>query len=212
MYLPSHFAETRIPVLHDAIRRIAIGTLVTQGATGMEASHIPMLVDAEPAPYGTLRGHIARSNPQWKNAAADTSALIMFLGPNAYVTPSWYETKRLTGKVVPTWNYIAVHVTGTPRFFTDREPLLEIVTRLTEIHEGKREKPWAVTDAPADYIEAMLKAIIGFELPIATLEGKWKLSQNKSAGDIAGLRAGLGAESGDDHAALAAIMDAAPRK
>jgi transcriptional regulator len=206
MYVPAHFNETRIPILHEAIRRIAVGTLVTLGSDGLEASHLPMLIDPEPAPLGTLRGHLARANPQWKRATGGAEALVTFLGPNAYVTPSWFATKRETGKVVPTWNYIAVHAAGRPRFFDDRADLLELVARLTGTHEGKRAAPWAVTDAPVDYIDAMLKAIIGFELPIARLEGKWKLSQNKSTADIAGVRDGLAAEPGEDAAALVREM------
>jgi transcriptional regulator len=206
MYVPNHFKEGRVPELHAMIRAIAIGTLITNGADGMEASHVPMLIDPEPGPYGTLRGHIARGNGQWKRLISGSEALVTFLGPDAYVTPSWFPSKRETGKVVPTWNYIAIHAYGPLHFFEDRAPLLDIVTRLTVAHEGKRQQPWAVTDAPADYIDAMLKAIVGFELPIARLEGKWKLSQNKSAADMAGIRAGLAAETEEDAAALARAM------
>lgn len=206
MYVPASFKEERVPVLHDAIRRIKVGTLVTLGSEGLEASPLPMLIEPEPAPYGTLIGHLARANPQWKRAASEPEALATFLGPNAYVTPSWYETKRETGKVVPTWNYITVHAYGTPRFIQDRDGLLDIVTRLTKTHESARKAPWAVTDAPADYIEGMLKAIVGFALPITRLEGKWKLSQNRNAADIAGVRDGYAAAAGEDAAALAAAM------
>jgi len=206
MYVPGHFKQDDVAVLHDTIRRIGVGTLVTLGSDGLEASHIPMLIDPAPGPYGTLRGHVARANPQWKRVDAKVPALVTFLGPNAYVTPNWFPSKRETGKVVPTWNYLAIHATGPVRFFEDREPLRDIVTSLTTTHEGRREMPWAVTDAPADYIDAMLKAIIGFELPIARLEGKWKLSQNKSEADVAGLRAGLAAEPGEDAASLVAAM------
>jgi len=168
---------------------------VISGSDGFEASHVPMLIDPEPTPYGTLRGHVARANSQWRNAekkpAVGVQALVMFLGPNAYITPSWYATKKQTGKVVPTWNYTAVHAHGAVTFFEDRDRLLDIVTRLTKRHEGQRAAPWAVTDAPADYIATMLKAIVGFEMPIARLEGKWKLGQNRSAEDIAGVREGL---------------------
>ena len=211
MYVPSHFKEDRGPELHAMMRAIAIGTLITHGADGLEASHIPLLIDPEPGPYGTLRGHIARGNGQWKRAAGGANggggeALVTFLGPDAYVTPTWFPSKRETGKVVPTWNYIAVHAYGPLHFFEDRAPLLDIVTRLTNAHESRRAPPWAVTDAPADYIDAMLKAIVGFELPIARLEGKWKLSQNKSAADIAGIRDGLAAEAAEDAQALARAM------
>jgi len=210
MYVPNHFKEDRVPELHAAIQHIGIGTLITNGPDGMEASHVPMLIDPEPGPYGTLRGHIARGNGQWKRAAAGGEALVTFLGPDAYITPNWFPSKRETGKVVPTWNYIAIHASGPLRFFEDKAPLLDIVTRLTALQEGKRPGknpgPWAVTDAPADYVDAMLKAIVGFELPIAKLEGKWKLSQNKSAADIAGVRDGLAAEPDEDAAALARTM------
>jgi transcriptional regulator len=210
MYLPASFKEERVDVLHDAIRGIAVGTLVTLGSEGLEATHLPLLVDPAPGPFGTLRGHLARANPQWKRADAKVEALVTVLGPNAYVTPSWYPSKRETGKVVPTWNYIAVHAYGTPRFIEDREELRGIVSRLTETHERRRAEPWAVGDAPADYIEAMLKAIVGVELPIARLEGKWKLSQNKAAADIAGIRAGLAQEPGEAAADLVAAMPPAP--
>src|SRR5262245_11385185 len=150
MYLPGTFKEERVPVLHAAIRDIKVGTFITLGGEGLEASPLPMLIDPEPGPFGTLYGHLARANPQWKRAAASTEALVTFLGPNAYVTPSWYETKRETGKVVPTWNYIAVHAYGIPRWIQDRDELLGIVTRLTDTHEKDRADPWAVTDAPAD--------------------------------------------------------------
>jgi transcriptional regulator len=206
MYLPASFKEERVPVLHDAIRRIKVGQLVTLGSEGLEASPLPMLIDPEPAPFGTLYGHLARANPQWKRAAATPEALVTFLGPNAYVTPSWYAAKREHGKVVPTWNYITVHATGTPRWIEDRDELLGIVTRLTNTHEGERKAPWAVTDAPADYIDGMLKAIVGFALPITRLDGKWKLSQNRNPADIAGVREGTAAEPGDNAAALAAAM------
>lgn len=212
MYVPTHFKEDRIDVLHGMMRETALATLVTQGADGIEASHVPMLMDPEPAPFGTLRGHVARANPQWRDAkkqpAVGIQSLAMFLGPNAYITPSWYATKKQTGKVVPTWNYVAIHAHGPVTFFEDRDRLLDIVTRLTGRHEGRREAPWAVSDAPADYIEAMLKAIVGFEMPIVKLEGKWKLGQNRSAEDFAGVREGLREEG----AALGGAMTALASK
>lgn len=212
MYVPTHFKEDRIDVLHGMMRETALATLVTQGADGIEASHVPMLMDPEPAPFGTLRGHVARANPQWRDAkkqpAVGIQSLAMFLGPNAYITPSWYATKKQTGTVVPTWNYVAIHAHGPVTFFEDRDRLLDIVTRLTGRHEGRREAPWAVSDAPADYIEAMLKAIVGFEMPIVKLEGKWKLGQNRSAEDFAGVREGLREEG----AALGGAMTALASK
>jgi len=208
MYLPVSFKEERVPVLHDAIRNIKVGTLVTLGSEGLEASPLPMLIDPEPGPFGTLYGHLAKANPQWKRAQPEPQALVTFLGPNAYVTPSWYEAKREHGKVVPTWNYITVQAIGTPRWILDRDELLGIVTRLTNTHEAARAEPWAVSDAPADYIDGMLKAIVGFALPIIRLEGKWKLSQNRSAADLAGVRAGYAAEGDETAAALASAIAA----
>ncbi len=205
MYVPAHFREDRVPVLHAAIRQIAFGTLVTLGPDGLVASHVPMLLDPEPAPFGTLRGHIARANPQWRAPDPKVPALAIFTGPNAYITPSWYATKRQTGKVVPTWNYVAVHAQGPVSFFEDAERLRAVVTRLTDTHEAKRAAPWQVSDAPEDYVRAMLKAIIGFELPIARLEGKWKMSQNRPAEDRAGVVEGL---AGDGEAELAALVAA----
>jgi transcriptional regulator len=208
MYVPAHFKEDRVPVLHETIRRLGFGTLVTYSDDGIEASHLPMLLQPEPAPFGTLRGHVARANPQWKNPKAGVQALAMFVGPNAYVTPSWYPTKRETGKVVPTWNYLAVHAAGEIAFFDDPPRLLDHVASLTEAHEGSRSTPWAVTDAPAHYIDAMLGGIVGFELVIARLEGKWKMSQNRSDPDLAGVREGLNREGGEPQKAVADIMRA----
>jgi transcriptional regulator len=208
MYLPKDFAEARVPVLHEAIRQAGLGTLVTLGEAGLEASHVPMLIDPEPAPYGTLTGHIARVNPQWRRPAAGMPALAMFLGPDAYISPAWYATKRQTGKVVPTWNYVAIHAYGEVRFFEDAERLLRLVTRLTETHEAGRPEPWAVGDAPAAYIQTMLKGIVGFELPIVRLEGKWKMSQNRPAEDRAGAIEGLRREGGADEATVAELIAA----
>jgi transcriptional regulator len=206
MYLPKDFKEERVPVMHEAMRQARLGTLITLGQDGMEASHIPMLVDPEPAPFGTLRGHIARANPQWRHATAGVQALAIFLGPDAYITPAWYETKRQTGKVVPTWNYVAVHAYGPLEFYEDADRLLALVTKLTETHEAGRMQPWAVSDAPEDFIAGMLRAIVGFELPIARLDGKWKMSQNRPAADRAGAVAGLTAEGGPKEVAVAEIV------
>jgi len=204
MYVPAHFAEDRVPTLHAAIREIGLGTLVTLGDDGLSASHVPMLIDTEPRPFGTLTGHIARANPQWRTVKRDAAALAIFLGPNTYISPSWYETKQQSGKVVPTWNYVAVHARGRLRFFDDRESLRRIVTRLTEKYEASRAEPWQVTDAPADYIDAMLKAIIGFELTIDALEGKWKMSQNQPLENRAGVVESLTEEGNGAIAALVA--------
>ncbi len=206
MYLPPHFKEEQLPLIHEAIRRARLGTLVTLGAEGLVASHLPMLLEPEPAPYGTLHGHVARANPQWRGNSPDLQALAIFMGPDAYITPAWYETKRQTGKVVPTWNYVAVHAYGELRFYEDADRLLALVTKLTRSHEGKRAAPWAVSDAPPDFIRSQLKGIVGFELEIARLEGKWKMSQNRTAEDRAGVVEGLKREGGPAEAAIADLV------
>jgi transcriptional regulator len=200
VYIPPLFNEDRIDVLHDAIRRTGLATLVTLTADGLIASHVPMLLDPDPAPYGMLIGHVARPNPQARGAIGE--ALAIFQGPEAYITPSWYATKRVNGKVVPTWNYVTIHAYGTVEFFDDRERLRDVVTRLTQREETPRAEPWAVTDAPADFIDGMLKGIVGFALPITRLEGKWKMSQNRPAEDRGGVVAGLQADGREDVAGL----------
>jgi transcriptional regulator len=206
MYVPPHFLEDDKAALHRAIRETRLATLVTLGSEGLEASHVPILLDEGEGPYGTIRGHLARANPQWRRAAVETPALVMFLGPDAYVSPNWYATKRETGKVVPTWNYLAIHAYGRVEFFEDAERLRAIVTSLTQRHEGRREKPWAVSDAPEDYIRAQLRGIIGFRLPIDRLEGKWKLSQNRPEADRRGTIEGLEGEGGALESAIAQRM------
>ena len=206
LYNPLQFRQDDVGALHAAIREHGFGTLVTLGAGGLEASHVPMLIEPAPAPYGTLVGHVAKANPQWRSARPDVPALAMFLGPNAYITPAWYPTKQESGKVVPTWNYTAIHGSGTLTFFEDSERLLRLVTRLTEHHEAGRTQPWAVSDAPADYVQGMLKGIVGFELALTRLEGKWKMSQNRPADDRAGVVEGLNREGGAVEAEVAQIV------
>jgi transcriptional regulator len=206
MYLPPHFKEDRLPVLHAAIRESRLATLVTLTPGGLVASHVPMLLREQPSPHGTLLGHVARANFQWRDSSAAIEALAIFTGPEAYISPAWYPSKREDGKVVPTWNYIAIHAYGRIEFFEDPDRLLALVTALTEGHEGKRNEPWAVSDAPADYIRARLKGIVGFEIPIARLEGKWKMSQNQPAANRAGVREGLEREGGRSEAAVSSVM------
>ena len=189
MYAPAHFKEDRLDILHAAIARIGLATLVTHGDAGLEASQIPMVVDAAAAPLGILNGHMARANPLWKRAKGD--ALAVFLGPHAYISPSWYPSKAETGKVVPTWNYLAVHATGTIEFFDEPARLRGHVEQLTRANEAGREPPWAVGDAPDAYIAQLLRAIVGFRFTITRLEGQWKMSQNKSATEQDGVIRGL---------------------
>jgi transcriptional regulator len=180
MYVPEAFAETRLPVLHTAIEAtgLAIFTTAAPGAAPI-ATHVPMRLARGEGAHGTLHFHLARANPQWREPPAH--ALAIFPGPDGYISPSWYPSKTEHGKVVPTWNYVTVHATGTPTYTTDEEELLALVTGLTTHHESTRQNPWQVTDAPADYIRAMLRAIVGVTLPIDTLQGKWKLGQNRPA-------------------------------
>lgn len=209
MYVPAAFREDRVDVLYDAICATGLATLVTLTPEGLVASHLPLLLDPEPAPYGTLVGHLARPNPQARGAVAGVAALAIFQGPDAYITPSWYETKRRTGAVVPTWNYVTVHAYGEVAFFSDPARLRDVVTRLTEREESRRAAPWAVTDAPEAFIAGMLKGIVGVALPIARLEGKWKMSQNRPPEDRAGVVAGL---TEDGRPGVATLVAAAARE
>lgn len=206
MYVPKHFAETRVETLHELMRAHPLAALVTLTPDGLDANHIPFELDPEPAPFGTLRGHIARANPLWRDASREVGALAIFQGPGTYISPSWYPTKQETGKVVPTWNYAIVHAHGPLRVIEDRHWLRELVERLTNRHEAGRRDPWKVTDAPADFIDQQLGAIIGLELPIARLVGKWKTSQNRPARDQDGVVAGLLQEGHESAAAMAELV------
>jgi transcriptional regulator len=191
VYIPEHFREDRIEVLHDAIRVAGMATLVSTTADGLSASHAPLLLDPEPAPYGTLIGHLARANPHARTADRGVETLVIFQGPDGYITPSYYAAKREHGKVVPTWNYAAIHAYGTLEAFDDPVRLLDVVTRLTLLHETPRAAPWAVSDAPEDYVRGMLRGIVGIVVPITRLEGKVKMSQNRPAADVPGVIQGL---------------------
>ena len=206
MYVPAHFKEDRVAVLHDVIRKYGFGTLVTSSEEGLEASHLPLLLDPEPAPLGTVLGHLARANPQWQRVKPGTEALAIFLGPNTYITPSWYPTKQQNGKVVPTWNYLAIHAFGTLSFYDDPAQLRAHVSKMTDTQESSRAAPWALSDAPESFVQGMLRAIVGFKLRITRLEGKWKMSQNRPAQDVAGVLEGLGGEPGEAHDAVAEIV------
>ncbi|WP_300627415.1 FMN-binding negative transcriptional regulator [Pseudomonas sp.] len=191
MYTPRAFALDELPDIQQLIQHTRLAQLVTTGENGLHASHLPLLLNPDEGPSGTLYGHMAKANPQWRDLQNGSEALVIFAGAEAYISPSFYPVKAEHGKVVPTWNYIAVHAYGKAEVFTDAQRLLEVVSALTDRHESNRAQPWRVSDAPADYIEGMLKAIVGFALPIERLVGKRKLSQNRSAADIAGVREGL---------------------
>src|SRR3954468_10074309 len=177
MYEPPHFRETRPDVLHGLIRAHPLGLLICNGADGPVANAIPFLLDPDVPPNGRLRAHLARANPQWRLLADNPASpvLVVFQGADAYVTPSWYETKRETGKVVPTWNYAIVQVRGAVKVIEDAEWIAQQITELTLSQEGPRETPWAVTDAPPTFIQSQIKGIIGLELEIAEISGKWKV-------------------------------------
>lgn len=193
MYTPRAFALDDLPELQQLIRHTRLAQLVTFGEHGLQASHLPLLLNPDEGPNGTLYGHLAKANRQWQDLQNGSEALVIFAGAEAYVSPGFYPAKAEHGKVVPTWNYLAVHAYGQAEVFTDAERLLTLVSALTDRHENGRAQPWKVSDAPVDYIDGMLKAIVGFALPIQRLQGKRKLSQNRSAADIAGVREGLAA-------------------
>jgi len=208
MYLPRHFEETRTEVLHALLQAHPLGLLVTTDADGAPvANAIPFLLDAGRGPLGTLVAHVARANPVWQQAAG-RPALVVFQGPQGYISPSGYPAKAEHGKVVPTWNYAMVQARGPLQVLDDPVALRALVGRLTERHEAGLPRPWAVDDAPADYVDTMLRAIVGLEIPLTALAGKYKLSQNRPAADRAGVQAAL--DAGDPaQQALAAWMRAA---
>ncbi len=212
MYQPAHFREDDPAVQHALIRAHPAGLLVTHGTAGLEANLIPFVLDAGAGPKGTLKGHLARPNPQWRNADPSAEALVVFQGPEAYITPSWYATKAETGKVVPTWNYAIVQVRGRMRAIDDRDWLRDQIEALTRSQEDKRDAPWHVGDAPAAYVDAMIRGIVGIEIEIAGIEGKWKASQNRPAEDRSGVVAGLRGEASDAAAAMAGLVEAAGGK
>jgi transcriptional regulator len=198
MYLPSHFSERRLDVLHEFIGRHPLGMLVTTADGVPVANHVPMLLVRDQGPSGTLHGHVARANALWRTTVGGAAVLVVFHGADAYVSPSSYPSKKVDGKVVPTWNYAVVHARGRIHFFEDEARLHALVSRLTDNFERLRPDPWGVADAPADYVRATLRAIVGFEIEITDLVGKFKASQNRSAEDRLGVRNTLGAaEAGE---------------
>jgi transcriptional regulator len=206
MYTPSYFKDEDLASLHGQIEATRLATLVTFDETGLQASHIPLLLEPTQGPQGTLYGHLAKANPQWKALETGAEALLIFQGADAYISPSFYAAKAEHGKVVPTWNYLAVHAYGRADVFTDPARLLRVVTGLTDKHEASRAEPWAVSDAPADYIEKMLNGIVGFAIPVERLEGKRKLNQNRSAADIAGVSKGLALSQDSSDQKIAQLM------
>lgn len=207
MYIPPAFREDRIEALHELIRLHPLGLLTTAGASGLAATPLPFLAYPEEGANGTLRGHMARANPHWRELQGGAECLVVFMGPQGYVTPSWYPTKQETQKVVPTWNYICVQAWGKPRIVEDAAWLRRQLDDLTHARESARPAPWAASDAPEDFIAAQMQAIVGIEIPIGRIEGKWKLSQNRPQADRAGVLTGLhDPKDPDRNAAMAALM------
>lgn len=208
MYVPHHFKEDDPQMLRRFIREHGFGVLVLADGEGIEANHVPFLLHAgDDGSPGTLQCHLARANTAWQRIENAGRVLAIFQGPDAYVTPSWYPTKAETGQVVPTWNYLAVHVEGRARVVEDPAWLKEHLRRLTVRHEAGRERPWSLDDAPERFTGRLLQAIVGIEIPIETLTGKWKASQNQPERNRAGVKEGLALEGSDKARALSELID-----
>jgi transcriptional regulator len=206
MYIPRANKEDRVPVLHKLIEEQPFASLITVGSSGLFASHIPMVLEQNGA-MGQLRGHISRANTQWRDYTPSVEALAIFSGPQHYITPNWYLEKKETGKVVPTWNYVVVHAYGYLKVIEDGEWLMTHLASLTNIHEADSPVPWKIGDAPGDYIAALTKGIVGLEMTIERLEGKWKISQNRSEQDRDGVANGLGELDTTESLAMKALVE-----
>ena len=205
MYRPDHYRVDDVAEMHALMRGRPFASLVSAGASGLYATHLPTVLKNE-GPFGTIECHLARANPHWKDLAAGGEALMIFQGPDAYVTPNWYPSKAADGKAVPTWNYSAVHAYGTPAVMDDRDWLRRHVGELTDQQEKSEAHPWAVSDAPERYVDVMLRGIVGFRFTIARLEGKWKMSQNRDMPDRAGTADGLDTRGRGEDAQVAALV------
>lgn len=205
MYIPPAFRMEDLPAIHADMKATRLSNVVTATAEGLMATPLPLYLEETEGSLGVLYGHLARANPQWKTPPVG-EAMVLFSGPDAYVTPSWCATKQETGKVVPTWNYAAVHAYGPVEFFEDAGRLRAVVERLTNLHEGERAAPWMVGDAPDDFIKAQLRGIVGLRLPITRLEGKRKMSQNRSVEDRSGVADGLDASTRPGDRAVARMI------
>ncbi|MCP5200392.1 MAG: FMN-binding negative transcriptional regulator [Gammaproteobacteria bacterium] len=206
MYLPKHHEEDRIEVLHKLIRSNPLGTWVAVGDGELIANHIPFLVDPCRGEFGTLIGHVARANPVWKATQSPIASVISFQGPQAYITPSWYPSKHEHGKAVPTWNYAVVHVHGQPEYREELDWLHEHIAELTNEHESNQALPWKVDDAPSDFIERLKGLIVGVEIPITRISGKWKTSQNRPEPDKLGVVAGLINKNDPESSEMASLI------
>lgn len=211
MYIPKQFEEPRVDVMHELIRARPLATLVTMSSNGLNANHIPFHLVESPAPFGALQGHVARANPILGDFENNTEVLAVFHGPDTYITPSWYATKKETGKVVPTWNYAVVHAYGYVRVVDDVSWLRAQIEALTNHNESSFSKPWAVSDAPREFTEKLIGNIVGFEMVITRLSGKWKVSQNQPQQNQASVIEGLKASGQQESLAMAVLVDTATK-
>jgi transcriptional regulator len=211
MYQPLYHREDRLPIQHTLIRAYPLGTLITLGPDGLEGNPVPFILDEKAGSKGILRAHIARANRVWRDFDSRHEALVVFMGPQTYVSPSWYASKQESGKVVPTWNYACVHVYGQISVIEDRDWLMKQIRDLTELEERDRPSPWSVDDAPESYVSSMVNAIVGIEIAISRIEGKWKVSQNRSPADRQGVIAGLIASGDENDLAMAELVAEAAR-
>jgi transcriptional regulator len=205
MYLPDHFRVDDIPQMHALIRGRPFAALVSAGTSGLYASHLPTVLKDE-GDFGTIECHLSRANPHWKELAAGNEALMIFQGPQGYITPNWYATKAETGKVVPTWNYAVVHAYGRPAVMQEKDWLKRHVGELTAQQEKTEAQPWALSDAPDSYIDVMTRGIVGFRFAITRLEGKWKMSQNRAEQDWKSVVTGLNARATGDDLEIAELV------
>jgi transcriptional regulator len=208
MYQPAHFREDRLDVQHALVRAHPLGLLISNASDGLNANPIPFVLDMDRGPNGTLRCHVARANAVWKELQAAADCLVVFQGAEHYVTPSWYASKREHGKVVPTWNYATVHCWGRAVIRDDATWVRDQIEALTRLHEQPRAAPWAVDDAPEPFVAAQMRGIVGIEIEIARIEGKWKVSQNRPEADRAGVHSGLKAETHPHAASMADLVGA----
>lgn len=206
MYIPAHFEETRPDVMRQLIDGYPLGTLVTLSPDGLNANHIPFLFDADSSPHGRLIGHVARNNALWHSTNTDVEALVIFQGPSAYISPNWYETKQQTHEVVPTYNYAVVHAYGPLTVHEDAKWLRGIVGKLTKRMESAQPQPWKMADAPAAYLAGQLENIVGIEIPISRMLGKWKTSQNRVPADREGVVTALRSQDDQESAAMADLL------
>lgn len=209
LYIPPHFRETDTVRLQAEIKRIGFATLTTVGPDGPLISHLPVFLDTNVGAFGQIRCHVARANPQWRDSDFSKTALAVFMGPDTYISPSWYPSKQEHGKAVPTWNYVSICARGRIEVFQDRDELAAHVAELSNLHEAAFPQPWQISDAPADYIERQLKGIVGFRFTIDALDGKMKLSQNRSEADQSAVAAALTASPDPNARAIAGLMDVA---